>query len=326
MSADPATGASAHAPTVRARAYAAGDKALWDRFVSESKNGVFLFYRDYLEYHADRFEDRSLLFFQGDRLVAIMPANVSEKKMISHGGLTFGGVISGAKMRTPLMMEIFRALLAHCAENGIVRIRYKAVPHIYHSVPAEEDLYALFLVNGVLVRRDVSSAIPAAEKPEYSKGRLWSVKKSRKLDLSVGEERDFKPFMGILEDVLQKKHGVKPVHTLSELEYLAGLFPGNIRLFSARLGGKLLAGAVIYESRNVAHVQYIASTDEGKAAGALDNLFDYLINDRYAAQRYFDFGISTEREGRYLNGGLVTQKEEFGARAVVYDTYEIAVE
>ena len=59
--------------------------------------------------------------------------------------------------------------------------------------------------------------------------------------------------------------------------------------------------------------------------GALDLLFHQLIYDRYAQKRYFDFGISTEHGGQMLNEGLLFQKEGFGGRAVVYDTYEMEV-
>ena len=41
--------------------YGPGDRAAWDAFVRASKNGNFLFLRDYMEYHRDRFEDASLV-------------------------------------------------------------------------------------------------------------------------------------------------------------------------------------------------------------------------------------------------------------------------
>ena len=101
-------------------------------------------------------------------------------------------------------------------------------------------------------------------------------------------------------------------------------FPENIRLFLA-LGpdGNPWAGTVVYETERVAHAQYIAASAEGKTLGALDCLFDWLIAERYADKAYFDFGISTEQGGTWLNEGLQFQKEGFGARAVVYDAYEI---
>src|SRR5262249_3341135 len=119
------------------------------------------------------------------------------------------------------------------------------------------------------------------------------------------------------------KYGVPPVHSLAEIELLRGRFPKNIRLFTCRGGGQLLGGVVVYESSTVAHVQYIASTEEGRRAGALDLVFDELLTVHYAGRRYFDFGISNEDGGRQLNRGLIDQKEGFGARAVVHDHYTL---
>jgi hypothetical protein len=81
----------------------------------------------------------------------------------------------------------------------------------------------------------------------------------------------------------------------------------------------------VYENATVAHAQYIAAGEDGKRAGALDALFAWLIEERYRDKRYFDFGISTEGDGRVLNEGLIDQKEGFGARGVVHDRYELDV-
>ena len=122
-------------------------KVLWDRFIERCKNGVFLFDRDYMDYHADRFEDHSLLFLEDGELVAVLPANVTQGLLVSHGGLTFGGVVSDDRMKTPLMLEVFEAMREHLVGRGIGRMIYKPSPHIYHRMPAEEDLYALFRNN-----------------------------------------------------------------------------------------------------------------------------------------------------------------------------------
>ncbi len=300
-------------------------KVQWDEFITLSKNGSFLFYRDYLEYHSDRFTDASLLFFEGGKLLAVMPANRKDDTLYSHGGLTFGGILSNQRMRTPVMLEVFEALHDFLKQRGIRRIIYKAIPHIYHHVPAEEDLYALFRHNARLTRRDVSSTIWMQDRVRLSKGRKWSIKKSKNSGLTVGRSEDFGAFMAIEEEVLQKRYGVKPTHTLEEIELLAGRFPEHIKLFAASRDDTMVAGAIVYETDTVAHTQYIASTNEGKALFASDRLLDFLITEVFAQKRYFDFGISTEDQGRFLNVGLVKQKEEFGARATVYDTYEMDI-
>ncbi len=83
-----------------------------------------------------------------------------------------------------------------------------------------------------------------------------------------------------------------------------------------------MGGTWVFDTGQVVHTQYIASTKEGKAHGALDLLFDELINRRYREGIYLDFGKSTEEGGRVLNEHLIFQKEGFGGRGVCYDTYE----
>lgn len=303
--------------------YEVKHKPLWDDFILKSKNGVFLFYRNYMDYHADRFADHSLLFFDDNKMVAVMPANATGSEFVSHGGLTFGGIISDYRMRTPLMLEIFAALKEYLIAQGFKELIYKAIPHIYHELPAEEDLYALFIHNAKLFRRDVSSTIYMQERVSYSKGRKWSVKKSKAAGLDVRRSYDFKTFMAIEEDNLRRKYGVNPTHTADEIQLLASRFPENIKLFTVHMDDIMVAGVIVYESKNVAHAQYISSNDRGEEVGGLDIILDFLINEYYLEKKYFDFGISTEKSGRYLNVGLIQNKESFGARATVYDFYEI---
>jgi len=297
-------------------------KSLWDEFITNSKNGTFLFCRDYMEYHSDRFTDFSIMFFKGNSLIAVMPANIKDDILFSHSGLTFGGIISDQKMKTSVMLKIFGVLMEYLKVQGIKKLIYKVIPHIYHTIPAEEDLYALFLHNAKLVRRDVSSTIFMRGKISFSKGRKWSINKSKINRLRVRRNYDFRTFMMIEGDNLKRKYNVKPVHTAEEIQLLANRFPENIKLFSAYMNDNMVAGVIVYESENVAHMQYIAANDEGKKLLSIDFIFDFLINEYYKNKKYFDFGISTEKEGRFLNIGLITFKEEFGARGVAYDTYE----
>jgi hypothetical protein len=297
----------------------------WDRFVGRSKNGVFLFGRSYMEYHADRFTDHSLLFFDEAKLLALLPANQKESTLVSHGGLTFGGFVTDDRMKTPTMLKLFDALDAHCRENGIRRVVYKPVPHIYHRFAAEEDLYALFVRGGRLVRRDVSSTILLRARPDPAKGRKWAAKRAKENGLDVRPSDEFERFMAIEEENLRAKYGVTPTHSAAELRLLAERHPGHIKLFGAYKADSMLGGVVVYENRDVVHAQYIASTPEGRDLLALDRIIDALLNDVYAGKTYFDFGISTEDGGRTLNTGLIENKESYGGRAVAYDWYEMDV-
>ena len=306
--------------------YTVEHKNVWNEFVKNSKNVHFFFQREYMEYHNDRFEDFSLLIFDNmDKLIAILPANIKEDILYSHQGLTFGGFLVDDKMKTETMLEIFEWLQQFLKKQNIRKLVYKCIPYIYHIKPSEEDRYVLFRNNATLIRRDVTSTIDLTEQVRYSKGRKWTINKAKKESIEIFESDDYETFWELLTGVLESNHKAKPVHTFQEIKNLANLFSKNIRLFLAKKNEKIVSGALIYENQNIVHTQYLANSEEGRELGALDLLIDYLIKDIYKNKRYFDFGISNEDAGRYLNKGLIAQKEGFGARAVVHDFYELEI-
>lgn len=276
-----------------------------------------------MEYHSNRFIDHSLLFFREDRLVAVLPANLESHTLHSHAGLTFGGIICGFDMTQDLMLEVFDALVTHCREQGIRQVIYKAIPYIYQQVPAEEDLYALFKHNANLIGRSISSTVVLPQRLPFDSKRKESLRKARKNGLVVRQSYDLKSFMTLAEYVLMEKHGARPVHTVDELEPLMQRFPQNIKLFVSYRNSEMVAGIIIYESENVAHGQYAANSDIGRKIGAQDIIEDYLINEYYRSKKFYDFGTSTLKLGRELNGSLLDRKEGFGASAINYDVYEL---
>ncbi len=279
-----------------------------------------------MEYHSDRFEDFSLMIFDtADNLIAILPANIKENILYSHQGLTFGGFLVDDKMKTETMLEIFKLLEQFLKNENIKKIVYKCIPYIYHIQPAEEDRYALFINDAKLIRRDVTTTIYLNNKIKYQEQRNRAVKKAMKNNLVFQESKDFQSYWKVLEETLNQQHNAKPVHRLEEIERLANLFPDCIKLFVAIKDNTILAGTLIFENQTIVHTQYLANSFEGRNIGALDFVIDKLINEVYQNKTYFDFGISNEDSGRYLNVGLISQKEGFGARAVVHDFYELEI-
>lgn len=304
--------------------YSVENKSLWDDFVRSCKNSHFFFQRDYMEYHHDRFVDFSLLIqSETGKLIALLPANIVGNILYSHQGLTFGGLLINDKMKTETMVKIFDYLKSYLISQNIDKMIYKSIPYIYHTKPAEEDRYALFRSGAQLIRRDVTSTIDLNEPIRYSKGRKWSINKAKKEEVEVFESTDYTTFWILLSKVLESNHQAKPIHTRDEIKKLANLFPGNIKLFLAQKDKNIIAGALIYQNQNIVHTQYLASSLEGKNIGALDFLIDKLIKEVYRDKKYFDFGISNEDSGRFLNAGLIAQKEGFGASAVLQDFYEL---
>lgn len=301
----------------------------WNAFLKTSKNGTFLLDRGYMDYHSDRFTDSSLMFYKHGRLLAMLPANwcKDEGTVQSHGGLTYGGLIVQDSMIAVDALEVFSCAIDWMKHTlGAHRWLYKPIPYIYSRQPAEEDLYALFRSGGVLKQRGVSSVIdlkkPLPMRQSRKSGCVKALKTGLRSDAGNMQE-DLQAFWDILAGILQEKHGRKPVHSVDELRLLHSRFPDSIRLHVVRDGDRVVAGALVYDMGQVVHTQYLASSDYGKKNGALDMLLHELITVTYADRKYFDFGISTENGGSYLNEGLIFQKEGFGARSVVYDTYEM---
>lgn len=295
----------------------------WDAFVDCSKNGTFLHYRTFIEYHGDRFDDYSLMFYIDGDLVALMPGHIIDKVYYSHQGLTYGGLIMSPQTTASNILRIFEYLTVTLRHQGIKQIVYKAIPHIYHLLPSEEDLYALFRYNAVLSVRNISSTILLPNDLRYSDSRKNGLKKAEKNKLKVLESDDLSGFWKILTDNLNNKYDKAPVHSLVEISYLKEKFPNDIHLFTVlNPVNEVLGGCLVFEMRNVVHAQYTAATGEGKSLGTIDLLIDHIIRT-YSHKTYFDYGISTENNGLYLNESLIYQKEGFGARGTVYDTYTI---
>ncbi len=303
--------------------YDARHAAAWDDFVGASRNGTFLLRRGFMDYHADRFCDHSLLFFKDGRLRAVLPANVVADTLYSHQGLTYGGLIADAALRTAETINLFKTLNDRLREEGIRRVVYKPIPWIYAPQPCEEDLYALTTeCKARLVAREISSAVCLDGMPAFSELRRRGARKAQKSGVTVVESEDLAAFWRILTETLESRHDTAPVHTLEEMALLRSRFPENIRLFAALHEGRMVGGTVIFADETAVHAQYIAASPEGRQLGALDLIFTRLITNTFAAHRYFDFGKSTECAGAFLNEGLIAQKEGFGARGICYDTYE----
>lgn len=295
----------------------------WNLFVAASKNGTFLFDRRFMDYHNDRFCDHSLLVYRDLRLYALLPANQKDDTLVSHGGLTYGGLVTDSRCSAKGVLDAFTAINEYLRQQGFRHVVYKAVPWIYHQLPAEEDLYALTSVcHARLTIRDISSAIIGDRKIRFSESRKSGIRKAHRQGLTIAESTDFATFWQILNENLTGKYGVRPVHSVAELELLHSRFPEKIRLYMAFDGETPVGGTLLFLTPQVLHTQYISANAFGKQHGAIDLLFDHLINNTYKDYPYIDFGKSTVSDSADLNEQLIFQKEGFGARAVCYDTYE----
>ena len=303
--------------------YTPQDKTIWDQYVSKARNATFLFYRDYMDYHSNRFHDYSLMFFKNGRLHSLLPAHSSDDILCSHFGLTYGGLIMDINVTIAETCQLFECLNNYLRLKGFRHVQYKAIPWIYHQVPSEEDLYAIFWKCGAkLSTRNVGTTIFIQQNLKWRRNHLRQLKKACLNGITVQRGADIAEFWPVLEQHLWQRYQSKPVHSLAEMQLLQSRFPNNIIQYNAYREGHIVGGITIYLSHNVVHAQYSSGNAEGMALGAMEIIYDKIMHEDYPNYAYLDLGSSTEQECSVINEGLISFKEGYGGRAVVYDTYE----
>lgn len=296
----------------------------WNDFVSNARNSTFLFMREYMDYHSDRFNDCSWLIRKGSRLMAVLPANITADGILhSHQGLTYGGwILPPRHIDGADLLGIFENAVERWRAEGIKALDYKTLPFIYSSLPSQEDEYALFRLGARLSESNLSMAIPAGVM-NYNKLRKRALAKASLLDFRIFESQDAAPLIHMVDECLRERHNTAPVHTPEEMQLLHDRFPRQIRFWMLEYENTLHAAVCIFDTGRVAHAQYIATTPFAREHNLLTPLFHHLITRVYASRAYFDFGTSNEDHGRLLNAGLLRQKASFGATGVICNRYHL---
>jgi hypothetical protein len=280
-----------------------------------------------MDYHKDRFKDHSLLLYKKEKLIALFPANQRDNVLYSHQGLTYGGLLFNEHLKLRDVTQCLKLILEYLQGNTIEKLHIKLLPSIYNPIPFDEMQYLLFILEAKLARRDALSVVHMQHRPKLSKDRIAGNKRAVKHDLKIKEVDTFDEFWNeILIPNLHQKHGATPVHTLAEIQHLKAYFPNHIRQFNVYKGDTIVAGTTIFETKYVAHSQYISGNKDKNNLGSLDFLHLYLLNEVFQYKMYFDFGISNENQGKNINEGLHYWKEGFGARTITQDFYEIDVQ
>lgn len=297
--------------------YQSEDFGIWNEFVANAKNATFLFHRDFMEYHSDRFHDFSLLIFdEKQNLKAILPANRVGDTLFSHQGLTYGGLVFEKTHNSVFTSKIMDDVFLFLKVNGVKEVQIKIIPTIYSEASTQEFDHYLFSSGARLSNREMNLIIDLRNTWNLSKSKL---KHFRKVDLNleIREESDFSLFWeSVLTPRLSKKFNSKPVHSLSEIQYLKNKFNSNIMQFSAYYNKELVAGITIFKFGNVVKSQYGATTNAGEKVRALDFLFITLIEKfRKEGDHYFDMGTVANNEG------LLNQKVELGCSVYNNDFY-----
>jgi len=307
--------------------YTPAEASLWDATVETSRNGTFLLRRGYMDYHSHRFADRSLLVRDARGGIAALFAAADQSmsggtpdEIVAHPGLTYGGLVLPHDIYGSEVVDIMECVADYWRQQGRKRMLYRSIPWIFHRQPAEDDVYALFRLGAQLHSCTLASVWLTESAPQRNQNTRRNIARGRAEGILVDRSTRWHDFHALLSATLAERHGATPVHSADELYRLAKAFPDNISLHTASApDGEMLAGTVIFSTATTDHVQYIASTEQGRSRRALPVLFDTLM--KASTARCFDFGTSNENSGRILNHGLNHQKGGFGARGVAYNTW-----
>ncbi|MGJ8667677.1 MAG: GNAT family N-acetyltransferase [Patiriisocius sp.] len=296
----------------------------WNTFIASAKNATFLFDRNFMDYHKNRFEDYSLMVFKDEQLYSVFPANIKDGVVYSHQGLTYGSFVLQEKSKLLYSFEAFKALLKFLSSEGINTLEIRNIPTFYNTVPADELAYFLFKAEATLTKRDALMVIDTTHNLGFQKNRREGINKAIRNGLKIKIEDTFESFWNeILIPNLSKKHNVKPVHSLEEIELLAARFPENIKQVNVYKDDVIVAGTTVFLTKTTIHPQYVSGNSDKNTYGSLDLAYDFIINHFDKQKRYFDFNISSEENGKKLNSGLIFWKESCGARTFVADNYVV---
>jgi hypothetical protein len=301
----------------------------WNDFLSNCKGQTFMFNRNFMDYHSDRFIDRSIVVLDNNQIVALLPASLNNDKIsiTSHSGLTYGSFIVKENIRTIKTIEYLHLVIKFLHQNNIQFLYFKQIPSFYSDISSDEIDYSFFLLEAELYRMDIAYVIKFDKTISYQERRVRSIKKAIKNNIQILEMDDYNSFWTqILEPNLKKKFNVQPVHSVEEITKLSNDNLGFIKQYNAYLGEDLMAGATIFITSNVVHAQYISASEEGRKNGSLDYLFEFLIQKFRITNKYFDFGIVNENDGKFINRGLLDWKEGFGARAYAHRFYKVVTD
>jgi hypothetical protein len=278
----------------------------WDLFISMSINGNFMYYRNYLDYHSERFVDHSLLAIKYGEIVAVLPAHADEEKLCSHFGLTYGGWIFGKGFSSSDFIQLFSAFEKYGADNKFKELLYKQKPSIFSPHLCETDSWVMWRNNWELFRRDLSFAIDLKMHVGYASDKRYRINKSVRNDLNIVWQGDTKIFLELVNQNLQSRYSVNAVHSLEEMLKLQTLFPDNISTITVSHNGIFLGGTWLFEDNNFVHTQYLHSNEIGKKLGAIEFLIFSLIEKYKLNKRWLIFVCFGQLQGAsgYQQGKL----------------------
>ncbi len=315
------------------------EKVKIDQFIMDyNGNGEFINTIKYLSYHSeDRFTDDSIIikdFDSGNMKGVIMAASKKdeEKKIISHPGTTFAGVVLNRKIKVDEMDKLLDLALLYYSRY-YEHIELKLSPAMYSAQPNQILEYMLLKKGFKYEFNALANIIDLSKiKKESEIFNLYNSKRRNQVNKVIKENKYCFRNADIINSSIWESmnHNIndkfrsQTTHSYEEITKLKDKFQCYIFPYETnRNDNEYGAFALVYKFKNVFHTQYLDMNY--KVSRDYPNLL--LIHEliKVATQegyKYFSFGASTENSGGYLNEGLYHYKSGFGGGEILFPVYK----
>lgn len=308
---------------IEVKRYSQPDQSVWDIFVDNADNGFFFFKRAFMEYHADRFTDFSLLIYFNNHLVSLFPANLKGNQIHSHQGLSYGGLIYVHDLPLDTISDIHNSIQDYFHQLGISSITVSPAPPQYSE--SRKNRYNDLLKNKS-VKTEHSKPISIVDKDcvKLPTRRRLRIPQSHEEKYRIIQVHDFKQVWPMIAECYINQHGFQPVHSTEEMLYLKSCFPDNIianAIQENSPNAPTIATLITLEDKNIVKFQYIGYTKEARNFNVIDFLYYKVIQKAIYENKSVDMGHSIDVNTNIINENIIFAKRRHGAIEIEANTF-----
>lgn len=285
----------------------------WDKFVTNCINSTIYQTRKFINYHPiDKFIDKSIMIYDNNILICVIPVCKNGDKYFSHLGTTYGGpVIKEEYFKIDKLKEIID-LIFNYYDN---KLEMRIANDIYFNNSQSSLIY--LLQTKLNLKLELSWYINNFNidniNNKFNKRHLIKVKKDNNNNVYITNDlNDYIDFYNILKNTLNIKHNTNPTHTFEEFLLIKDILQEKQKLCIVKNNNIIIAGIYFIEvTPNKYYSFYITKNyecDKNFSSSCLLYIIDYFIT--IIKPDILDFGITTENKGSELNMGLSVFKQD----------------
>lgn len=284
----------------------------WDNFVNNCWNGTIYHTRKFINYHpVNKFEDESIMIYDKNKLICVIPVCKNNDKYFSYKGSTYGGPVIEYKYMNIKKLTNLINLIFNYYDN---KLEMRIANDIYFNYSQSSLIY--LLQNKLNIKMELSWYITYFDINKIkNKDNKRTLSLINNYNVYITENKnDFILFYNILENTLKTRHNTTPTHSLDELLYLKNIFPNELKLCIVKQNNIILSGILFIKVNNnnyytiyITKNYKINNISQSILSGSILYIIQYFMNTIKPA--LLDFGISTENRGELLNIGLSEFKQ-----------------